>query len=189
MGIRIGILGTRGIPNHYGGFERLAEKLSGGLVAQGHTVFVYNSHNHYYKEKKWNGVNIVHCYDPEYRFGTAGQFIYDLNCIIDSRKRNLDVILMLGYTSSSIWGWLFPEKSIVIFNMDGLEWKRTKYSKPTRKFLLFAEKLAVRYSDFYVTDSPVIKDYYSTKYKLDTKYIAYGAKIFTTEDEIILTKY
>jgi glycosyltransferase involved in cell wall biosynthesis len=189
MGIRIGILGTRGIPNHYGGFERLAEKLSSGLAAQGHIVFVYNSHNHFYKEKKWNGVNIVHCYDPEYLLGTAGQFIYDLNCIADARKKNLDIILMLGYTSSSVWGWLFPEKSTVIFNMDGLEWKRTKYSKPTRKFLLYAEKLAVRYSDFYITDSPVIKAYYYAKYRLDTKYIAYGAKIFTTEDESIPLKY
>jgi glycosyltransferase involved in cell wall biosynthesis len=189
MGIRIGILGTRGIPNHYGGFERLAEKLSSGLVNRGHEVYVYNSHNHFYQHKKWNDVNIVHCYDPEYLLGTSGQFIYDLNCIVDARKRNFDVILMLGYTSSSVWGWLFPKKSALIYNMDGLEWKRAKYSKLTRKFLLSAERLAVHYSDFYITDSPVIKQYYSDKYKLDTKYIAYGATIFDTENEKVLQKY
>ena len=58
--MRIGIIGTRGIPNNYGGFEQFAEYLSVGLVNRGHEVFVYNSHNHSYKSDNWNGVNIVH---------------------------------------------------------------------------------------------------------------------------------
>ena len=61
--MKIAIIGTRGIPNNYGGFEQFAEYLSVGLVNKGHEVFVYNSHNHLYKEKKWNGVNIIHCYE------------------------------------------------------------------------------------------------------------------------------
>src|SRR5258708_1172732 len=108
MKLRIGILGTRGIPNHYGGFECFAEHLSQGLVKKGNEVFVYNSDNHPNQEKLWNGVHIVHCYDPEYLVGSAGQFIYDLNCIIDARKRNFDIWLFLGYTSSSVWGMLYP---------------------------------------------------------------------------------
>ena len=133
--MKIGILGTRGIPNHYGGFEHFAEHLSKGLVERGHDVTVYNSHKHPYHEKEWNGIKITHCFDPEYILGGAGQFVYDLNCILDARKRNYDIILMLGYTSSSVWGKLYPKNSIVITNMDGLEWKRAKFSKPVQNFL------------------------------------------------------
>ena len=88
--LKIGIIGTRGIPNYYGGFEQVAEYLSVGLVSKGHKVVVYNSHNHPYQEKKWNGVDIIHCYDPEYLIGTSGQFFYDLNSIINCRKQNFD---------------------------------------------------------------------------------------------------
>jgi hypothetical protein len=58
--LRIGILGTRGIPNRYGGFEQCAEFLAKGLVDKGHDVTVYNSHDHEYKEASWNGIKIVH---------------------------------------------------------------------------------------------------------------------------------
>ena len=188
--MRIGILGTRGIPNHYGGFEQWAKYLSQGLVERGCEVFVYNSHNHPYQEKKWNGVNIIHCYDPEYKIGTAGQFIYDLNCIIDSRKRKLDVILQLGYTSSSVWGWLLPRrKSLVYTNMDGFEWKREKFSGKVQKFLKQAEKLAVYFSDYLIADSPIINDYYDEHYKKPVEYIPYGAVLFSGEDVKKITEF
>jgi glycosyltransferase involved in cell wall biosynthesis len=194
MSMRIGILGSRGIPNQYGGFERFAEQFSMGLVSRGYEVFVYNSHNHVNQEKKWNDVHIIHCYDPEYLLGSSGQFIYDLNCIFDSRKRKFDVILMLGYTSSSLWGWLFPENSVIIYNMDGIEWKRAKYSKMTRQFLEYAERWAVKSGDFHVADSPILKSYFDNKYGLNSEYIAYGATIFPEEtlklaDEYGIRKY
>jgi hypothetical protein len=112
--MRIAIAGTRGIPNNYSGFEQLAEYLSEALVKMGHEVFVYSSHNHVYQQPTWRGVHIIHQHDPEYKVGTFGQFIYDYNCIRDSRKRNFDVILLLGYTSSSVWGWLLPKKPMII---------------------------------------------------------------------------
>ncbi|HEX2628791.1 MAG TPA: glycosyltransferase family 1 protein, partial [Chitinophagaceae bacterium] len=90
MSLKIAILGTRGIPNHYGGYEQAVTYLSPGLVQKGHHVTVYNSHNHPFTGNEWNGVEIVHCYDPEYRAGTAGQFIYDLNCLRHARKQNYD---------------------------------------------------------------------------------------------------
>jgi len=189
MTCRIAILGTRGIPNHYGGFEQLAEYLAPGLVLAGHDVTVYNSHNHPYQEKEWKGVHIRHCYDPEYMLGSAGQFIYDLNCILDARKQGYDVILQLGYTSSSIWGPLFPKGTTIIYNMDGLEWQRAKYSGLARRFLRYAEKLAVKYSDRSISDSPVIQAYYREKYGLDTEYIAYGAEVFDQADEKVLDAY
>ena len=110
------------------------------LASRNHEVFVYNSSTHPYQKRIFNGVKLIHCYDPEEKVGTIGQFIYDFNCILDSRNRNFDVILQLGYTSSSIWKSLLPKKSVIISNMDGLEWKRTKYSFPVRVFLKYAER-------------------------------------------------
>lgn len=189
MKLKIAILGTRGIPNNYGGFEHIAGYLAKGLVEKGHEVTVYNSHKHPYQEKEWNGVRIIHCFDAEHLVGIAGQFIYDLNCIIDSRKRDYDILLMLGYTSSSVWGWLYPSRAIVITNMDGLEWQRTKFSKPVRNFLKYAEKLAVNSSRFHVADSSVIKEYLDEKYGIRSKYIAYGADLQPDADEELLKEY
>ena len=187
--MKIAILGTRGIPNHYGGFEQFAEFFSVYLAENEQEVYVYNSHNHPYREKTFKGVNIIHQFDPEYKIGTAGQFIYDLNCILDLRKRNFDIILQLGYTSSSIWSFLLPKKPLIITNMDGLEWKRTKYSKPVQKVLQFAEKLAVNNSDYLIADSIGIQKYLQQKYNKDAAYIAYGAHQFLNPDFSVLKTY
>jgi hypothetical protein len=184
--MKIAIIGTRGIPNHHGGFEQFAEYFAVFMAKQGHNVVVYNSHNHPYREEIYQNVQIIRCFDPEYVVGTVGQFIYDLNCILDSRKRNADIILQLGYTSSSIWHRLLPKKSIITTNMDGLEWKRTKYKPLVRKFLKYAEKLAALNSDFLISDSIGIKNYLKEKYNKDSEFIAYGANLVSkTEDEVL----
>jgi len=108
---------------------------------------------------------------------------------LDSRKRDFDIILQLGYTSSSIWGWLLPKETVVATNMDGLEWKRSKYSKPVRKFLKIAERLAIKYSDFLVADSIGIQDYLKEEYKKESEYIAYGAEIFENPNLEVLGTY
>ncbi len=187
--MKIAILGTRGVPNYYGGFEQFAEFFSVYLVEKGHEVFVYNSHNHPFQEKTFQGVNIIHQNDPEHKLGTFGQFIYDYNCIIDSRKRDFDIILQLGYTSNSIWCFLLPKKPIIITNMDGLEWKRSKYSKPVQQFLKFAERLAVISSDYLISDSLGIKDFITKQYNKDSTYIAYGAHQFNDPNEAILADF
>jgi|KBSMisStandDraft_5_1062788.scaffolds.fasta_scaffold74798_2 glycosyltransferase involved in cell wall biosynthesis len=187
--MKIAIIGTRGIPNYYGGFEQFAQYLAKGLTQKGFEVTVYNSHTHPYQKKTWNGVNIVHCKDLEYKMGTAGQFIYDLNCILDARKKQYDVILQLGYTSNSVWGWLLPKKTIVTTNMDGLEWKRTKYSGLVRNFLKHAEKLAVKYSDHLIADSMGIQEYLYAKYNKQAVFIPYGADIFKDNHCLLLEEF
>lgn len=187
--MNIGIIGTRGIPNNYGGFEQFAEYLSTFLSNRGYQVTVYNSHNHPFNDKSWKGVNIEHCYDPEYLIGTAGQFFYDLNCIINSRRKNFDIILQLGYTSSSVWSRFFASKAILITNMDGLEWKRTKFNKYTQGFLKYAERLAIKYSDYFISDSIGIKQYLKEKYNMESRYIPYGTQAMRESDLDILSQY
>lgn len=187
--MKIAILGTRGIPNNHGGFEQFAEYFSVYLASNNHDVYVYNSHDHPYQDKNFKGVNIIHAYDPEYKIGTAGQFIYDFNCILDSRKRKFDVILQLGYTSSSIWHWLLPKSPMIVTNMDGMEWKRSKYSASVRKFLKYAEKLAIKSSDYLISDSIGIQDYITKTYNRTSEFIAYGATVFNTPNDDVLSKY
>lgn len=178
--MKIAILGTRGIPNNHGGYEQFAEYFAKYLVKCGYETYVYNSSLHPYKKNKWNGVHIIHKYDPENKVGTSGQFVYDLNCILDIRRKKMDVVFQLGYTSSSIWNWLIPKNIKLITNMDGLEWKRSKYSKKVQKFLKYAERLAIKHSDILIADSIGIQEYIKNKYAIKSEYIAYGVE---TENE------
>jgi len=187
--VRIAILGTRGIPNNYGGFEQLAQYLSVGLIEHGHDVWVYSSARHPYKQTTWKGVNIVHRFDPENLLGSFGQFVYDLACILHARRQKFDVVLNLGYTSSSVWLWLLPNQSRIITNMDGLEWKRSKYSPMVKRFLVYAEKLAVKRSHTLVADSQAIQTYLYSRFSQPSAFIAYGADVFEQADEQFLAKY
>lgn len=188
--MKIAIIGTRGIPNQYGGFEQFADILSQGLVQKGHDITVYCSQNHQYKESLYNGVKLIHKADPENKIGTVGQFIYDLACMMDARKQDFDLIYMLGYTSSSVWQrLLYNQKAIVVTNMDGLEWKRTKYSPSVQKFLKFAEKLAIKYSDYLVADSIGIQTYLQSSYQVDSAYHPYGSFVSEKTSNSCLTKH
>lgn len=187
--MKIGIIGTRGIPNTYGGFEEFAQQVGVRLAKKGHAVTVYNSHNHPYQDKEFDGANIIHKYDPEKRLGTFGQFIYDFNSIVDARWRKYDILLQLGYTSSSVWSWLMPNQSVVITNMDGLEWKRSKYSSRVQSFLRKAEKWAVQGSSLLIADSKGILNYLENKYRAQVVYLTYGAEIFKNPDETLLEQY
>lgn len=180
--MKIGIIGTRGIPNRYGGFEQFTEFIAPMLVQKGHEVTVYNSSLHPQQFSEWKGVRIITKKDPENRIGTAAQFLYDLQCILNCRKQNFDIILQLGYTSSSIWGFLFPRKSKIVTNMDGLEWKRSKYTPVVKRFLKLAEKWAVQQSDVLIADSIGIQQYMSTHYNKRSVFIAYGAEHFEAAD-------
>lgn len=175
--MKIAILGTRGIPNHYGGFEQYAELLSVYLAEAGWEVLVYNSSDHPFKEPDYKGVQIKHVYDPERKWGTAGQFLYDLGCIWHTRKQGFDIVYQLGYTSSAVFNFLFPRKTIIVTNMDGMEWKRTKYNKWVQKFLRFSEWLAVKMSDHLIADSLGIQAYLEKKYKAKAFYSAYTATV------------
>lgn len=187
--MKIGILGTRGIPNHYGGFEQFAQWLSKGLVDRGHEVYVYNSSHHPYQEKKWNGVHIIHCKDREYKIGTAGQFFYDLRCNRDAATRNFDVLFHFGYSSDSIWWKKWPMNTVNMVNMDGLEWKRTKYNALTRRFLKKAEYWAVNHADILIADSPAIRQHILDRYNKSSVYIPYAAEVAENQNPAILERY
>jgi len=187
--MNIGILGSRGIPNRYGGFEECAEQLALRLVSKGHSVTVYTSHTHSIRMKSWKGIRIARIWDPEKFLGTSAQFIYDLLSILDSHKRNYDVILQLGYTSSGVWQAFLPRKSKIVTNMDGLEWKRAKYTKTVQYFLKLSEHWSARRADQLIADSLGIQDYLSQRFGAGAVYIPYGADVPESPESSLLEKY
>ncbi|MFA5418729.1 MAG: DUF1972 domain-containing protein [Bacteroidales bacterium] len=175
--LSIGMIGTRGIPNQYGGYEAALQELAPRLAALGHRVVVYCSHHQIFKQTTWKGVELTFHYNPEDKLGSAGQFIYDLNCNLHARKQHFDVILHLGYTSDSVWHRLWDPKARHICNMDGMEWMRSKYSHGVQHFLKKAEKWAALRSDLLIADSAGVYQYLEKKYPTPIALIAYGAEV------------
>jgi glycosyltransferase involved in cell wall biosynthesis len=187
--LSIGFIGTRGIPNEYGGYEAAVQELAPRLAAKGHDVTVYCSNSQKSRFKEWNGVRLIYSYDPEKYIGSAGQFVYDLISNIKSRKQNHDVIFHMGYTSDSALHRFWSKNAFHITNMDGLEWKRTKYSNRARKFLAYAEKLAAFKSDLLIADNKGVEGYLVEKYPANVFQIAYGVEIPTSFDKNHLVEY
>jgi len=188
--MKIAIIGTRGIPNNYGGYEELAEYLSVGLVERGHDVTVYNNHLHTYKEKSYRGVNIQRIYSPENLIGNSANIIYDYLSLIHAIKNKSDIVLECGYQSSAMGIPFAPSKRTkIITNMDGLDWKRSKWSPTVQKMTLWFEKLGVKFSDSLISDNLGIKEYLFEKYGAKSHYIPYGANIPDSYDEGLLVPF
>ena len=188
--MKIAVLGTRGIPNNYGGFEQCAEKLSERWVRGGHRVTVYSPDEHEYKETEWNGVKIKHIFSKESKFGILGTFFYDYLCLKDAVKEDYDIVLNLGYVPSALFFYLRKKtKAKFITNMDGLEWKRDKWNSVLKRFIKFCENKAVKYSDMLVFDNEGIRDYYFKHFNVDGRVIEYGAEVFNNPDLSVLKEY
>lgn len=193
--MKIAFVSTRGIPNNYGGFEQFAEYISVGLAERGHEVTVYSPHYHPYQENEYQGVRIKHIYSPEkWMGGSVGSFFYDYACLKDAlRNEDFDIIYEAGYTSIIPAYIRFNVKDIKrpIFttNMDGLEYKRTKFNKWVQKFVFWEERMAVKHSHYLIADNMGIKDYYKEKYGRESKFLAYGANVYDDYDETVLCQY
>lgn len=190
--MKIAILGTRGIPNFHGGFEQFAEYLSIGLFKLGHDVTVYNSSEHPFNEKYFKGVKLKHIYCPENKLGPFSHFIYDWLCSKDATSNEkFDIIYHAGYQSASLAILRFKNKSKAkwITNMDGLEWKRDKWSKPVKLLTKIMERIAVKYSDYLISDNLGIQFYYDKNFNIKSKYLAYGAEISENVLEEYLKEY
>lgn len=189
--MKIAILGTRGIPNNYGGFEQCAEYLSVGLVKRGHSVTVYSPEFHPYKENFYKGVKIVRKLSPENLVGTsASNFIYDYLCFKDAARKDFDIILELGLITSSL-SIIFCKRrgKIVVTNLDGLEWKRAKWTKIVQRLTKQLEKYGVRNSNYLIADNSGIQDYIMKEYNREAEFIAYGAVDVSSPDINCLFRY
>ena len=174
--MKIAILGTRGIPANYGGFETFAEQLSTRLVARGHEVTVYGR-KHYATgdQRSYRGVNLVVL--PTIRHKYFDTVIHSLFSIFHAIFKGYDIILICNAANSvfAILPRLFGTPTLV--NVDGLERKRKKWNWLGKQYYLVSEWLSTFLPTAIVTDAQVIQDYYATRYKKESSMIAYGADV------------
>ncbi|WP_406623212.1 DUF1972 domain-containing protein [Acidovorax sp. SDU_ACID1] len=160
--LRIAILGTRGIPAGYGGFETFAEQLATRLVARGHRVTVYaEADGAPSADSDHLGVRVRYRRRP--RWGAASVLAYDCACLWDARK-GYDLVYMLGYGAA--WACWWPRLSgvPVWINVDGLEWARSKWSAVARIYLRAMEWVASRAATRTIADAQAIADRFRSLY-------------------------
>lgn len=148
------ILGTRGIPAQYGGFETFAENFSRYLVARGHSVVVYCQSDTEGAPRReiWQGIELVQIYGGS---GPRGTIAFDLACVRDAVTRP-GIILTLGYNTAvfSLLYWLHRRRTLM--NMDGIEWRREKWSPIQRLWLRINEFAGAKLSTHLIADHPGI---------------------------------
>jgi glycosyltransferase involved in cell wall biosynthesis len=174
--MKIAILGTRGIPANYGGFETFAEQLSTRLVTRGHEVTVYGrKHYSLSEDRVYQGVKLVIL--PTIRHKYFDTIIHSFLSVIHAVFHRYDVVLICNAANSvfAILPRMFGMPTLV--NVDGLERKRKKWNWLGRQYYLVSEWLSTFLPTAIVTDAQVIQDYYATRYKKDSSMIAYGADV------------
>ena len=172
------ILGTRGIPAAHGGFETFAEQLSLYLADAGWKVYVYcqedrASAGNSIHEESWR--NVTRIIVPVAGSGSLGSIWFDWLCIWDALKRG-GIPLVLGYNTGIFSPLLMFGREKLYINMDGIEWKRPKWSLPVRIWFRINEKIAMWCGDVLVADHPEIERYLQMSVRKDkTVMIPYGA--------------
>lgn len=174
--MKIAILGTRGIPANYGGFETFAEQLGTRLAARGHEVTVYGrKHYSTNQSRTYNGVKLVIL--PTIRHKYFDTVVHTFLSVLHAAPKKYDIILICN-AANSIFAFvprLFGTPTLV--NVDGLERKRKKWNWIGQTYYLISEWLSTFLPTAIVTDAQVIQDYYATRYKKESEMIAYGAEV------------
>jgi glycosyltransferase involved in cell wall biosynthesis len=172
--MRIAILGTRGIPANYGGFETFAEELSVRLAERGHDVTVYGRSNYIRtKDRLYRGVRLVllptvmHKYldTPVHTALSAGHVMW----------RRYDALLFCNSANAvcTIGPRLMGRR--VALNVDGLEWRRAKWNSFGRAVYRMSEYLSTLLPNAVVTDAAVVQQYYLRRFGRESTFIPYGA--------------
>lgn len=174
---RLAILGSRGIPARYGGFETFAEELAVRLVRNKISVTVFceaSDSDKATEQDHYCGIDLIHVRAP--KLGPLSTILFDLKCLWRAR-RDFDVVYMLGYGASvfcfipRLWG------AAVWINMDGIEWARSKWSSIAKLYLRIMEAIAMRMATLIVADAVGIKQHLEDRYRSvpELAVIPYGA--------------
>jgi len=174
--MRIAILGTRGIPANYGGFETFAEHLSTRLVRRGHDVTVYcRAHYTSPRQLEFQGVRLEVL--PTIRHKYFDTVIHSFISTVHAVAGRYDAALICNAANAPFAPVLRLTGTPVAINVDGLEHKRKKWNWVARRYYLLAERLATILPTETVTDARVIQDYYMARYGIESTMIAYGADV------------
>ena len=159
------ILGTRGIPAAHGGFETFAERFARYLAVRGWCVGVYcqrevDQVGTRISSQSWNGIERI---TVEVALkGPAATLAFDAICARDAARRG-GVCLVLGYNGAAFLPFLRVSGARILTNMDGIEWRRPKWSLPIRAYFYVSEWIAAWSSHRLVADHPAIADHLATR--------------------------
>jgi glycosyltransferase involved in cell wall biosynthesis len=186
--MRIAILGTRGIPASYGGFETFAEHLSTRLVARGHDVTVYcRAHYVSPRQLEFHGVRLEVL--PTIRHKYFDTVVHAFFSAIHAVSKRFDAVLICNAANAPFSSILRLTGTPVAINVDGLEHKRKKWGWLGRRYYKLAEYLSTVLPNEMVTDAQVIHDYYQVRHKAPSTMIAYGGEVERRPDRALVRKW
>jgi len=186
--MRIAILGTRGIPASYGGFETFAEHLARRLVLRGHDVTVYcRAHYVSPRQLEYHGVKLKVL--PTIRHKYFDTVVHTFLSAIHAVPGRYDAALICNCANAPFSPILRLTGTPVAINVDGLEHKRKKWGSLARRYYRFAEYLSTLLPNEIVTDAQVIQDYYLARHNAPSTMIAYGSEVERRSDREAVRKW
>ncbi len=186
--MRIAILGTRGIPASYGGFETFAEHLATRLVSRGHDVTVYcRAHYVSPRQIEYHGVRLKVL--PTIRHKYFDTIVHTFLSSFHAVSGRFDVALICNAANAPFAPILRLTGTPVAINVDGLEHKRKKWGWLGRRYYQLAERLSTLLPNEMVTDAQVIQDYYLARHNTASTMIAYGSEVERRPDREMVRKW
>jgi len=168
------MVGTRGVPARYGGFETAVEEVGSRLAARGHEVRVYcrSSGDDPPSHRGMRRVVL-----PALRRRSLETLSHTALSVAHLLVRRTDVAIVFNAANAPLLPVLRAGRIPVATHVDGLEWQRSKWGPAGRRYYRRAEELAVRWSDALVADAQGIADYYRDEFAAPTTLLSYGAPI------------
>ncbi len=182
------MLGTRGIPASYSGFETCVEQLGQRLVERGHQVTVYcRSHHISYPNPEYKGMKLVKLptIKNKYLDTLCHTLLSSLHCL--PGRYEVALYFIAGNSPVTWIPRLFGVKTVL--NVDGLDWKREKWPAFAKIYIQLAEYLATLLPTRFLTDSKIVQEYYSQRFKRRPLYIPYGSEVELVGPGETLAKY
>lgn len=188
--MRIALVGTRGVPARYGGFETAVEEVGRRLVQSGHEVVVYcrrgprgprrlrGTGSDEQLPSSYLGMELVHLPAVRHKvFETLSHTALSVAHLARERLagRRVDAAVVFNSANAPVLPVMRGLGIPVATHVDGLEWKRAKWTGLGRRYYRVAESLAVRWSDALISDARGIEEYYREEFRAESEHIAYGA--------------
>ena len=174
--MKIALLGTRGVPASYSGFETCVEQLGQHLVQRGHEVIVYcRSHHITYEGTHYRGMRLVKL--PTIANKYLDTMVHSFISSVHALPQRYDIALYFIAGNSPVTWIPRLVGTKTLLNVDGLDWKREKWPKIAKQYIQFAEYLATKLPNVYLTDSKVVQGYYQDRFNDVPPYVPYGSDV------------
>jgi glycosyltransferase involved in cell wall biosynthesis len=176
--LSIAMVGTRGVPARYGGFETAVEEVGRRLADRGHRVVVYcrtNGESEDPRAESFLGMELVHL--PAARTRSLETLSHTALSVGHLLRHRTDAAIVFNAANAPLLPALRAARIPVATHVDGLEWKRAKWGPLGRRYYRTAESLAVRWSDVLIADARGIADYYRREFQAPTTLLTYGAPL------------